>query len=81
MEWLRAESKKCSNSVLSGFFLAPILIDKFYNFLMIVYFLLRQGGMYVFQMFDYQAGGISLVLIAFLETMGVGWFYGEKPKL
>ena len=34
--------------------------------------------MYVFQMFDYQAGGISLVLIAFLETIGVGWFYGKN---
>ena len=37
--------------------------------------------MYVFQMFDYQAGGISLVLIAFLETIGIGWFYGENQKL
>jgi len=36
-----------------------------------------QGGMYVFQMFDYQAGGISLVLIALLEVVGIGWFYGE----
>ncbi|KAJ7379135.1 hypothetical protein OS493_017633 [Desmophyllum pertusum] len=35
-----------------------------------------KGGVYVFQMFDYQAGGISLVLIAFLETVGIGWFYG-----
>lgn len=35
-----------------------------------------QGGMYVFQMFDYQAGGISLVLIAFMEAVGIGWFYG-----
>ena len=37
--------------------------------------------MYVFQMFDYQAGGISLVLIAFLEAEGIGWFYGEKDEL
>ena len=37
--------------------------------------------MYVFQMFDYQAGGISLVLIAFLEAIGIGWFYGENQKL
>lgn len=36
-----------------------------------------KGGMYVFQMFDYQAGGISLVLIALLEVIGIGWFYGE----
>lgn len=35
-----------------------------------------EGGMYVFQMFDYQAGGISLVLIALLEVIGIGWFYG-----
>lgn len=40
-------------------------------------FLLYQGGMYVFQMFDAQAGGISLVLIALLEVLGIGWFYGE----
>lgn len=37
-----------------------------------------KGGMYVFQMFDYQAGGISLVLIALLEVVGVGWFYGTE---
>lgn len=37
-----------------------------------------KGGMYVFQMFDYQAGGISLVLIAFLEVVGIGWFYGTE---
>ena len=36
-----------------------------------------QGGMYVFQLFDNQAGGISLVLIALLEVLGIGWFYGK----
>lgn len=35
-----------------------------------------KGGMYVFQLFDNQAGGISLVLIALLEVLGIGWFYG-----
>ncbi|XP_031574793.1 sodium- and chloride-dependent GABA transporter 1-like [Actinia tenebrosa] len=37
---------------------------------------ITQGGMYVFQMFDYQAGGISLVLVALLEVIGIGWCYG-----
>lgn len=37
--------------------------------------------MYVFQMFDYQAGGISLVLIAFMEAVGIGWFYGKSRML
>lgn len=35
-----------------------------------------QGGLYVFEMFDIQSGGISLVLIALLETIGIGWIYG-----
>jgi len=28
-------------------------------------------------MFDYQAGGISLILVALLEVIGIGWFYGK----
>ncbi|XP_020601873.1 sodium- and chloride-dependent GABA transporter 2-like isoform X2 [Orbicella faveolata] len=52
------------------------------GFCIVCYFLglahVTQGGMYVFQMFDYQAGGISLVLIAFLEAVGIGWFYGTE---
>ena len=38
---------------------------------------LFQGGMYVFQMFDYQSGGISLILVALMETIAISWFYGE----
>ena len=31
----------------------------------------------MFTLFDSQAGGISLVLIALLESIGIGWFYGK----
>lgn len=37
---------------------------------------ITQGGLYVFEMFDIQSGGISLVLIALLETIAIGWVYG-----
>lgn len=35
----------------------------------------------MFEMFDIQSGGISLVLIALLETVAIGWVYGEENKL
>ena len=34
----------------------------------------------MFEMFDIQSGGISLVLIALLETIAIGWVYGKKIK-
>ncbi|KAL9984764.1 hypothetical protein ACROYT_G007097 [Oculina patagonica] len=37
-----------------------------------------QGGLYVFEMFDIQSGGISLVLIALLESIAIGWVYGTE---
>ncbi|EDO39708.1 predicted protein, partial [Nematostella vectensis] len=37
-----------------------------------------QGGVYIFTMFDYQGGGISLILIALLEVIAIGWFYGVE---
>ena len=40
--------------------------------------LFLQGGLYVFEMFDIQSGGISLVLIALLESIAIGWVYGKK---
>ena len=32
----------------------------------------------MFEMFDIQSGGISLVLIALLESIAIGWVYGKK---
>ena len=46
-----------------------------------VAFISLKGGLYVFEMFDIQSGGISLVLIALLETIAIAWVYGEKSKL
>ena len=35
-----------------------------------------QGGMYVFQIFDYYAGSRIIILVAFLECATVAWLYG-----
>lgn len=37
-----------------------------------------QGGIYIFQVFDYYAcSGMTLLLFALLQSVGVGWIYGE----
>lgn len=37
-----------------------------------------QGGMYVLNIFDTQAGGLSLLFIATVEVFGIGWCYGPQ---
>ena len=36
-----------------------------------------QGGMYVFNLFDYQTGGISLLFVGFCEAAFIGWAIGK----
>ena len=38
---------------------------------------LSQGGIYVFQLFDSQSGGVSLVCVCVVETVVIGWGYGK----
>lgn len=39
--------------------------------------MVTEGGLYIFQVFDYYAcSGMTLLLIAILQSVGVGWLYG-----
>uniref|UniRef100_A0A669E323 Solute carrier family 6 member 22, tandem duplicate 1 n=1 Tax=Oreochromis niloticus TaxID=8128 RepID=A0A669E323_ORENI len=39
--------------------------------------MVTEGGLYIFQVFDYYAcSGMTLLLIAILQSVGVGWVYG-----
>ncbi|XP_070564521.1 sodium- and chloride-dependent GABA transporter 2-like [Ptychodera flava] len=41
--------------------------------------LIMNGGMYVFQIFDYySASGIALLWVSFFQATAVGWVYGPK---
>ncbi|XP_031574817.1 sodium- and chloride-dependent betaine transporter-like isoform X2 [Actinia tenebrosa] len=37
-----------------------------------------EGGMYVFNLFDYQSGGISLLFVGFCEVAFIGWGVGTE---
>ena len=36
-----------------------------------------QGGMYVFQLFDYYSGSRIILIVALFECIVVAWIYGE----
>eukprot|EP00112_Aurelia_sp_Birch-Aquarium-sp1_P025501 Seg850.3 transcript_id=Seg850.3/GoldUCD/mRNA.D3Y31 product="Sodium- and chloride-dependent GABA transporter 1" protein_id=Seg850.3/GoldUCD/D3Y31 len=37
-----------------------------------------RGGAYVLNLFDWQAGGVSLLFLAMFEAICIGWFYGTE---
>ncbi len=39
-----------------------------------------QGGMYVFQLFDYYSGSRIVVLVAFFQVAAIAWIYGKLQK-
>lgn len=41
-----------------------------------------QGGLYVFLLFEYYASsGLPIMFFAILESICVGWIFGEQQKL
>eukprot|EP00112_Aurelia_sp_Birch-Aquarium-sp1_P019261 Seg4729.1 transcript_id=Seg4729.1/GoldUCD/mRNA.D3Y31 product="Sodium-dependent dopamine transporter" protein_id=Seg4729.1/GoldUCD/D3Y31 len=37
-----------------------------------------QGGIYIFNLFDWQSAGFSLMFVALVEIITIGWFFGTE---
>lgn len=40
-----------------------------------------QAGAYIVEIFNTQAGGLSLLFLAFFESLAIGWIYGAERLL
>ena len=38
----------------------------------------EQGGVYIFNLFDWQSANFSLMLLALVETLTIGWLFGTE---
>lgn len=77
--WVSLCSQRYWTNSSDSFYRLISIIARFINGLCLS---VCQGGMYVFQLFDYYAAsGMCLLFVAIFETVCIAWIYGETPVI